>query len=82
MRIQLHTSKQVRKNHNHAAKRETRFLAKQRKLRMHKKRVPKRLWDFGLVVESEILTRMARGQDRRTGYEEVTDQTAYISEWI
>ena len=25
---------------------------------------------------------MARGQDRRTGYEEVTGQTAEISEWI
>ena len=45
-------------------------------------RVPKRLWDFGLVVESEILTRMARRQDRRTRYEEVTGQTADISEWL
>ena len=49
---------------------------------MQKKRVPKRLWGFGLVVESEILTRMARGQNRRTGYEEVTFQTAEISEWL
>ena len=49
---------------------------------MQKKRVPKRLWDFGLVVESKILTRMARRQDLRTGYEEVTGQTADISAWL
>jgi hypothetical protein len=39
---------------------------------MTKKSVPKRLWDYGLVYESELLSRMARGSDRRTGYEEVT----------
>jgi hypothetical protein len=39
-----------------------------------KKEVPKRLWDFGLVYESELLCCMARGSDRRTGYEEVTGQ--------
>ena len=79
MRIQLHTSKQGRKNQNHAAEREIGFLAKRWKLRMQKKRVPKRIWGFGLVVESEILTQISRGQDRRTGYEEVTGQTAEIS---
>ena len=79
MRIHIRTSKQGRKNQNHAAEREIGFLAKQWKLRMQNKRVPKRLWDFGLVVEREILTRMARGKDRHTGYEEVTGQTAEIS---
>ena len=49
---------------------------------MQKKKVPKRLWDFGLVVESEILTQMDRGKDCRTGYEEVNCQTAEISEWL
>jgi hypothetical protein len=39
---------------------------------MTKKNVPKRLWDFGLVYKSEILSQMAHGNDRRTGYEEVT----------
>ena len=34
MRIQLHTRKQGRKNHNHAAEREIGFLAKRWKLRM------------------------------------------------
>ena len=68
MQIQLNTSKQGQKNQNHVADREIGFLAKQRKLRMQKKRVPKWIWDFGLVVESEILTQMTRGQDLCTGY--------------
>ena len=49
---------------------------------MQKKRVPKRLWGFGLVAESKIMTRMACGQDCRTGYEKVTGQTADISAWL
>ena len=64
MQIQLQTRKQGRKNQNHAAERKIGFLAKQWKLLMQKKRVPKRLWGFRLVVESEILTQMARGKDR------------------
>ena len=82
MRIMLHTTEQGRKNQNHAAEREIGFLAKRWKLRMTKKKVPKRLWDFGLIYESELLSRMARGNDRRTGYEEVTGQTPDISEWM
>ena len=53
MQIQLHTSKQVQKNQNYAAGHEIGFLAKRWKLRMQKKRVPRRLWDFGLEVESK-----------------------------
>jgi hypothetical protein len=49
---------------------------------MQKKKVPTRLWDYGLVYESELLSRMARGKDGRTGYEEVTGNTADISEWL
>ena len=55
------------------------FLAKRWKLRMTKKKVPKRLWDFGLVYESELLSQMARGDDHRTGYKVVTGQTLDIS---
>ena len=82
MRIKLHTTEQGRKNQNHAAEREIGFLAKRWKLRMRKKCVPKRLWDYGLVYESEILTRMSRGADGRSGYEEVTGETPDISEWL
>ena len=49
---------------------------------MHKKKVPKRLWGFGLVYESELLSRMACGRDRRTDYEEVTGDTVDISKWL
>jgi hypothetical protein len=59
MRIMLHTTEQGRKNQNHAAEREIGFLAKRWKLRMTKKKVPKRLWDFGLIYESELFSRMA-----------------------
>jgi predicted GIY-YIG superfamily endonuclease len=59
MRILLHTTEQGRKNQNHAAEHEIGFLTKRWKLRMTKKNVPKRLWDFGLVYESELLSRMA-----------------------
>ena len=82
MCILLHTTEQGHKNQNHAAEREIGFLAKWWKLRMTKKKVPKRLWDFGLIYESELLSRMARGADRRTGYEVVTGQTPDISEWL
>jgi hypothetical protein len=82
MRIQLHTTEQGRKNQNYAAESEIGLLARRWKLRMNKKQVPKRLWDFGLVYESELLCRMARGTDNRTGYEEVTGQTPDISEWL
>jgi hypothetical protein len=78
----LHTSEQGCKNQNHAAEREIGRLAKRWRLQMTRKRVPKHLWDFGLVYESELLSGMARGSDRRTGYEEVTGQTPDINEWL
>ena len=55
-------------------------LRRRWKRRMAKKHVPRALWDYGLIYESEILTRMARGD--RTGYEEVTGETPDISEWL
>ncbi len=64
MRILLHTTEQGRKNQNHAAEREIGFLAKWWKLRMRKKKVPKRLLDFGLVYESKLLSWMTRGKSK------------------
>ena len=72
MRIRLHTLEQGRKNQNQAAERDIGFLVKRWRALMHKKKVPKRLWGFGLVYESELLSRMASVRYRRTGYEEVT----------
>ena len=42
---------------------------------------PKRVWDFGMVYESEILSRISRGHDGRTGMERITGDTVDISEW-
>jgi hypothetical protein len=46
------------------------------------KAVPRRLWDYGLVYESEIMSRMARGPEGRTGMEEITGDSPDISEWL
>jgi hypothetical protein len=82
MRIKHHIAEQGRHNQNYAAEREIGTLSKRWKLSMRRKKVPQRLWDFGLVFESEILTRIARGKNKRSGYEEVTGQTPDISEWL
>ena len=50
--------------------------------RMITKTVPRRLWDYGLVYESEIMSRMARGPEGRTGMEEITGDSPDISEWL
>ena len=72
-----------RSNQNHAAEREIGELKKRWRSRMLKKKVPTRLWDYGLVYESSILNRIPRGlQQQRTGVEVVTGQTPDISEWI
>jgi hypothetical protein len=49
---------------------------------MVRKKVPKRLWDYGLIYESGILNRIPRGNNGRTGLEIVTGETPDISEWI
>ena len=59
-----------------------RELKKRWKHRMATKRIPRRLWDYGLVYESEIMSRTARGDDKRTGIERITGDTPDISEWL
>jgi hypothetical protein len=44
--------------------------------------IPSRLWDFGLIYESEIMSRTARGSEHRTGIERLTGDTVDISEWL
>ncbi len=34
---------------------------------MQKKNVYSQLWDYGLVYEGKLLTRMSRGDDSRSG---------------
>jgi hypothetical protein len=45
-----------------------------------KKQVPKRLWDYGLVYESELLCHMPRGAIEEPFTRKVTGQTPDISE--
>jgi hypothetical protein len=49
---------------------------------MQKKKVPSRLWDYGLVYEGELLSMMSRGKDGRSGHKEVTGNTPNISKWL
>ena len=48
---------------------------------MIKLRAPKRVWDFGVVYESEILYRISRVNDGRIFMERITGDMVYISEW-
>ena len=46
------------------------------------KRVPKCIWNFGYVHAGELLTRMVRRYDLRSGYQVVLGGTPDISKWI
>ena len=48
---------------------------------MIKRRAPKRVWDFGMVYESEILSIISRVHDDITGMGRITGETVDISEW-
>ena len=52
------------------------------KRRIMKRRVPKRVWDFAITWESEILSRMCRHSNDFTGIERLTGDTVDISEWL
>ena len=82
LKIRMRRSEVGRSNQNHAAEREIGELKKRWRNRMLKKKVPTRLWDYGLMYESNILNRIPRGSQQRTGLEIVTGETPDISEWI
>ena len=48
---------------------------------MIKSRSPKHVWDFIMVYESDILSRISRGHDGITGMERITGEMVDISEW-
>jgi hypothetical protein len=56
MQIRTRWTKWGRKNQNYTAEGKIGILSRRWQQRMTKKNVPKRLWDFGLVYESEILS--------------------------
>ena len=79
--INLWMTEPGKKNQNHAAEREIGELKKQWRRRMARKDVSKRLWDYGMVYETELMNRYSRGPDGRTRFEEVTGTTPDISEY-
>lgn len=79
--IASHTSEPETPNQNRAED-SIRELKRRWKQRIMKRRVPKRLWDFGITWEGEILSRMCRHNNNHTGIERLTGDTVDISEWI
>jgi hypothetical protein len=83
LRIKVTYAEKGRHNQNHAApEREIRNLKRRWHGKITAKAIPKRLWDFGLIHQAELISRIARGKNGRTGYEEVIGETPDISEWI
>jgi hypothetical protein len=82
LRIKLHNSEKGRSSQNHRAETEIRELKRRWKARMVERQVPPRLWDYGIVYVSEILSITARSKDGRPGMEEVKGETIDISEWL
>ena len=83
LKIRLKRSETGRSNQNYAAEREIGKLKKRWRNHMLKCKVPPpRLLDYGLIYESNILNRISRGQQQRTGIEMFTGETPDISEWI
>ena len=80
LKIRLKCSKVGRSNQNYTAEREIGELKKRWRKRMLKRKP--RLWDYGLVYETNILNKIPRGQEQRTGIEIVTGETPDISEWL
>jgi hypothetical protein len=49
---------------------------------MIEKQVPARLWDYGVVYVSGILSIIARSPSGRPGMEKVKGETIDITEWL
>ena len=80
-RIRPHTSEPETPNQNRAED-SIRECKRRWKQRIMKRRVPTRLWDFAIVWEAEILSRMCRHRNNFTGIERITGNTTDISEWL
>ena len=48
---------------------------------MIKRGAPKRVWDFSMVYEYKILSRISWGHDDRTVMETITGDTVDVREW-
>jgi hypothetical protein len=82
LKEELKRSEVGRSNQNYAAEGEIGELKKRWRNFMLRRKVPARLWDYGLVYEANILNRIPRGTQHRTVIEVVTGETPDISEWV
>jgi hypothetical protein len=80
-KIKMRWTELGRKNQNKHAQLEIGELKKHLRRRMLAKREPKRLWDYGLVYEAKILSRISRGPGLRPGLETVTGRSVDISKY-
>jgi hypothetical protein len=82
---QLHTQMRVTEPYSpwqNLVNNHIRELEKRWQNTVRTKKVHRRLWDYGLVWECEIMNRIARGTDERPGLEQVTGDSVDISEWL
>ena len=82
LKIQLHYSEKKRHAQMGVLDGEVKELKKIWRNKMVQKRVPYRLWDYGLVWIADVRSRTARGRDGRPGLERLLGQTIDISEYI
>jgi hypothetical protein len=75
VRTKMSFTEPFRSNQNHYAELEIRELKRRFRRKMVEKGVHKRMWDLGLNYTAEIMQRMARGPDGRTGYKQITGNT-------
>eukprot|EP00957_Ditylum_brightwellii_P149042 11348473-Ditylum_brightwellii.AAC.1 len=70
--MELLTTKQGCHTQNYHTEQEIGILSTQWMQKMKKKATPKQLWDLELVYESDILSEMIRGINRRSGIKAIT----------
>ena len=66
-------------NQNHVAERDIGELKKIYRQKTLRKKVPKRVWEYGFVNKAEALSWISIGTTGRTGIEEVIGNTPDIS---
>jgi len=82
IKIMTKVTESGRHNQNHRAEGDINELKKRWRRRMSQANVPKRLWNFGLVYEAEIMRLIPRGDSKRSGYEVLTGETPDVPPWV
>ena len=82
LRIYLTHSEVEHSNNNQAAEGKIGHMKNHLRQNIVSKKLPKRLWYYGLFHQDGILSRISHGKTGRTGIEEVTGQALDISKWL